>query len=128
MIESQLIYSSTHYKTRVSIQYAEFHSFITVGWLWFLPMILLIIDNVYMKRVYRILTTLIPLVIISIYYSILWKNQIPDDIDFRLFAGFYYRYPYCFDLILSVFIGTIIEIALIEIKAKKTYANTVYKT
>ena len=95
-----------------------------MGWFWFFPMLFMIIDKIYKKRVYRILVTLVPLIISSTYYSILWKNQ-TTEIDFRLFAGFYYRYPYCFDLILSVFIGTIIEIALVEVKAKQTYANNV---
>jgi len=123
LIESQIIYSSSHYKTRVSIQYAEFNTFITIGWLWFIPMLLLIIDKVYEKRLFRILISLTPLILSSLYYSILWKNQ-TEEIDFRLFAGYYYRYPYCFDLMLAVFLSTIVEIALIEVKAKKRMLTT----
>jgi len=86
-------------------------------------MLLLIIDKVYEKRLFRILISLTPLILSSLYYSILWKNQ-TEEIDFRLFAGYYYRYPYCFDLMLAVFLSTIVEIALIEVKAKKRMLTT----
>lgn len=122
LIWSQLLYSSSHYKTRLSIQYAEFYTFTSIGWLWFSPMLLMILDKIYEKRIYRVLIALTPLIITLIYYSILWKYQTPE-IDFRLFAGYYYRYPYCIDIILSIFLATIIEIVLIEVKAKKTYAR-----
>lgn len=92
LIISQFLYSQNHYKTRVSIQLAEVMTFAKIGWLWFLPLLAFIIDTVYNKWLLRLLIWISPIVIMNIYYRLIAVNQ-TDTIDFRLFAGYYYRYP-----------------------------------
>ena len=122
LIESQFHYIDNHPKTRMSIQVAEVMTFAKIGWMWFLPLIVLTKTSIYNKPTYRILLRLSPIVIMSFYYWILWSNQ-SKDLDYRLFAGYYYRYPYYFDIILSSILTLIPILIIMETRLSKNIEN-----
>ena len=130
LIESQVSYAETHYKTRVSIQVAEVTSFVKMGWLWFSPLLLLVISPIRKQWYFRVPIILSPFIITLMYYkSIIYSNT--EDINFDLYAGYYTRYPYYTSILFGIFSTCLLSLIITEIlsytKRKKTHANRMFK-
>jgi hypothetical protein len=115
LIYSVLIFHfhDQHQKNSYTIYYEAGMQLISWIWIWMLPILLLTFHRANNKRIKRLLIGISPVIITCFYfYSLLTQ---PDcENDFRLFAGYFYRFPYFIDMIIGVILSSIIQIILTE--------------
>lgn len=121
-IESSILYSNNHYRTRITIIFAELQTYVLYGWLFFLPIIFFIYDAVFLNRFNRIPILLAPIFIEVIYYYIIIKNPSEENY-YKINAGYLHYYSYCIDIIFSTILTTIIAVIGLELIIKKSSKN-----
>ena len=125
LIQTQFAYSEEGYRAIGSLHFAEAWTYFTVGWTWFLPLLILIVEPVYKKRSLRILLFITPLIISVIYYRTV-NSYVNRDTDFRLYAGYLYKYPYFLNIVSNIFLAVFFAAGFIEFleykKRKKLHA------
>lgn len=119
VLESSILYSSNHYRTKMTIIFAELQTYVLYGWIFFIPIIFLIYDSTFFKRVIRIPTLLSPILIELIYYYIIIKNPTEENY-YKINAGYLHYYSYSVDILFSTILTSLLSIIGFEIIVKKS--------
>jgi hypothetical protein len=107
LAETYGMYAAADQKTRLSVLAAEILSYISFGWQWFIPLLLLSIRSLYKKHLIRILVCLTPLFFAFLFYLPIVKCT-QCDMDWRMYAGYFYKYPYYENMLKDLLIGVVV--------------------
>ncbi len=116
---SSLANQDSHERDILIIKFFEVKTFLSIGLLWYAPLLLFINNSIANKRIYRLLIYLNSMLICIIYYRILTYtyNYIqPDD---RLHVGYLYEYKYYLDVGMGVFLSLILMGIIMEILVRR---------